>query len=313
MTRRRSSAANDATATHRHYSPLRYPGGKSKLAPFVALLFERNQLCDGHYAEPYAGGAGVALYLLFGDYASRIHINDLDRSLYAFWYGVLNHTDEFCKRIVDTRLTIAEWRRQRRVQEEKETNALLELGFSTFFLNRTNRSGIIASGGVIGGLKQTGNWGIDARYNARDLVRRIERIASLGSRITLTNLDALEFLTRCSEQLPAKALVYLDPPYFVKGQQKLYANYYGPGDHAAVADALESVLWRWVVSYDAVPEIRRLYRDYRKREYDLRYTAAGSYDGSELMFFSPGLDVPRGVNPADKETFPTSLRRAVSA
>lgn len=289
---------------HRHYSPLRYPGGKSKLAPFIALIFESNQLCDGHYAEPYAGGAGVALALLYGDYASRIHINDLDRSLFAFWHSVLNDTEELCRRVVNTRLSIAEWRRQRRVQDDKENATLLELGFSTFFLNRTNRSGIIASGGVIGGLKQTGEWGIDARYNAADLVRRIERIAALSSRITLTNDDALAFIAKAKASLPAKSLVYLDPPYFVKGQQKLYANYYGPGDHAAVATSLDDAPWPWVVSYDAAPEIRRLYRDYRKREYDLRYTAAERYLGSELMFFSSTLRIPRGVNPLDKETFP---------
>jgi DNA adenine methylase len=107
-----------------------------------------------------------------------------------------------------------------------------------------------------------------------------------------------------------KSLVYLDPPYFVKGQQKLYANYYGPDDHAAVAAALVGARWPWLVSYDSVPEIRRLYRGYKKREYDLRYTAAGSYMGSEVMFFSDGIDLPRGVNPVDKATFEAVSRRS---
>lgn len=302
MSRRQTPTAAPS-ANHRHYSPLRYPGGKSKLAPFIALLFESNQLCDGHYAEAYAGGAGVALALLYGDYASRIHINDLDRSIFAFWHSVLNDTENLCRCIKNARLSIAEWRRQRRVQDDKATAPLLELGFSTFFLNRTNRSGIIASGGVIGGLKQEGEWGIDARYNAADLVRRIERIAALRSRISLTNNDALDFIRNAKASLPARSLVYLDPPYFVKGQ-KLYANYYGPDDHAAVATSLDGARWPWVVSYDAAPEIRRLYREYRNREYDLRYTAAKRYLGSELMFFSPGLKIPRGVNPLDKDTFP---------
>ena len=308
---KRRSAKPDIIANHRHYSPLRYPGGKSKLAPFITLLFEHNQLCDGHYAEPYAGGAGVALSLLYGDYASRIHINDLDRSVFAFWHSVLNATEDLCRRVIDTQLTVAEWKRQRHVQTSKDTAPLLELGFSTFFLNRTNRSGIIGSGGVIGGLKQTGGWGIDARYNARDLVRRIERVASLSSRIALTNLDALVFLQCARATLPAKSLVYLDPPYFVKGQQKLYANFYGPDDHDEVAKAVADSPWPWVVSYDAAPEIRRIYRGYRKREYDLRYSAAGNYLGSELIFFSAELRVPRGVNPIKPDTFPESVATKV--
>jgi DNA adenine methylase len=296
MTRRPTTSAG-TVALNRYYSPLRYPGGKGKLAPFVSRLFDENGLGDGHYAEPYAGGAGVALALLFGEYASRVHINDLDRSIFSFWHSVLYEPEALCRLVTDTRLSIAEWRRQRRVQEQKDTVSLLELGFSTFFLNRTNRSGIIASGGVIGGLDQSGKWGMDARYNASDLVRRIQKIAAYGSRISLTNLDALDFLQAAKTTLPANSLVYLDPPYFVKGQQKLYANFYRADDHAAVASALTNCPWYWVVTYDAAPEIRRLYREYRKRDYDLRYTAAGSYLGSELIFFSPSLRVPRGVRP----------------
>jgi DNA adenine methylase len=296
--RRRSTTATETTAVlHRYHSPLRYPGGKSKLAPFIARLFEANGLCDGAYAEPYAGGAGVALFLLFGDYASRVHINDLDRSIYAFWHCVLNETEWLSRKINDTRLSVAEWRRQHEVQTQKADAPLRELGFSTFFLNRTNRSGIIGSGGVIGGLKQKGEWGIDARYNKADLVRRITRIARMKGRIGLTNQDALVFLASLKEELPQKALVYLDPPYFVKGKQKLYANYYGDEDHEDVSTALVGAPWPWVVSYDAVPAIRRLYRDYRSREYEIRYTAAGSYVGSEMIFFSPGVVVPRGLKP----------------
>jgi DNA adenine methylase len=307
MSRRRGTSVAGAII-NRHYSPLRYPGGKAKLAAFIELLFNENSLCDGHYAEPYAGGAGVALALLFGDYAARIHINDLDRSVYAFWHSVLNETEALCKLISDTPRTVPAWRLQRQIQQDKESASLLALGFSTFFLNRTNRSGIIASGGLIGGIEQKGEWGMEARYNAPDLIRRVEKIAAFGSRISLTNYDALAFLEHAGSTLPVKSLVYLDPPYFVKGQQKLYANYYRADDHAAVASALSNYAWPWVVSYDAAPEIRRLYRSYRVREYDLRYTAAGSYMGSEVMFFSPKLRLPRGVNPIDKDTFP--LRRA---
>lgn len=282
----------------RFSSPLRYPGGKGKLAPFIQSVFRDNRLTGGHYAEPYAGGASIALSLLFGEYATHIHINDLDRSIFAFWHSVLNETETVCRWVQDKRVTIAEWKRQRGIQQHKDKASLLELGFSTFFLNRTNRSGIIASGGMIGGNDQSGRWKIDARYNAPDLIRRIERIAEYRDRISIYNEDAEVFLGTVTHTLPERSLVYLDPPYYVKGQQRLYASYYRPDDHARIAETLVSCPWRWVISYDAAPEVLALYEDYPCLLYSLRYTAAGSYEGEEAMFFSPGLQVSRSVTGA---------------
>lgn len=285
-----------ASAENKHLSPLRYPGGKSKLANFVKLLFRANNLMDGEYAEPYAGGASVALALVLGEYASVVHINDLDRSIFSFWNAVLNDTEELCRRISQRRVSIAEWRRQRAIQDESATADSLDLAFSTFFLNRTNRSGIIASGGIIGGENQNGEWGIDARYNKSVLIKRIERIARYRERISVTQYDASDFLQEVVNELPARSLTYLDPPYFVKGQ-RLYANYYRPEDHAAIAGRLAATDRRWIVSYDNVPEIRALYTDYNTTSYALRYSAAARYEGTEIMIYSPGLIAP-DVHPA---------------
>ena len=199
----------------RYPSPLRYPGGKGKVANYLKLLMLRNGLVGSEYVEPYAGGASVALALLFERYASHVHINDLNRSVYAFWNAVLERTDELCDLVGRVDVTVEEWYRQREVQHQDDSDPLV-LGFSTFFLNRTSRSGIIG-GGIIGGKDQTGAWKIDARYRPEDLVRRIRRIARYRSRITLTRLDAADMLR---DTLPAidSAFVYLDPPYYVKGE-----------------------------------------------------------------------------------------------
>src|SRR4030067_1583777 len=155
------------------YSPLRYPGGKGKVADYFKQIYKENLLYDGVYVDPYAGGASVALSLLFNEYASKIIINDIDRSIFAFWYSVLNKTDRFCRLIKDIPLTIDTWEAQKKIQEEKNRHGLLKVGFSTFFLNRTNRSGILGAG-VIVGRQQTGKWKIDARYNKAELINRIE-------------------------------------------------------------------------------------------------------------------------------------------
>lgn len=276
----------------RYVSPLRYPGGKAKLADFVKAILEQNRLLDGHYVEPYAGGASVALSLLVDEYVSRVHINDLDPAVHAFWHSVLHDTDALCRLIRDKRVSAAEWRRQRAVQETPTTADALALGFSTFFLNRTNRSGIIASGGMIGGNDQSGKWKLDARYNKVALIRRIERIARYRDRISLHCSDALELLKKLIPTLPPKSLLYLDPPYYVKGQRRLYANFYEHADHARVAALVTRAPLPWIVSYDDVPPIRKLYRGFRVIRYHLSYSARDRYDGAEAMFVSAGLRVP---------------------
>lgn len=280
-----------------HFTPLRYPGGKAKLAAYVKSLMKENRLLDGEYVEPYAGGAAIALELLFHDYVSCIHINDVSRHVHAFWKGVLNHTEEFCRLVMKTPLTVAQWDKQKKVLENGTSHGELELGFATFFLNRTNRSGIL-NGGIIGGRDQTGPWKIDARYNAKELVRRIEAIARMRGKIKLTRQDALKFLMNGVSRWPEATLIYLDPPYYVKGRD-LYYDFYEHEDHERVANfVLKSITrQRWIVSYDNVPAIRSLYKGTRCVAYNIGYSARSASQGSEVMFFSHGLKVPRLIGP----------------
>jgi len=274
------------------YTPLRYPGGKGKFAGYVKELFVANKLLDGHYVEPFAGGAGIAIELLLQDYIEHAHINDLDRSIYAFWHSVLMETDALCDLIECTPVNIEEWFRQRGIQQSAEGITLLELGFSTFFLNRCNRSGII-KGGVIGGKSQDGKWKLDARFNKPDLLSRIRQIARFKSRINLHNSDAEDFLKAVVPSTPQNTLVYLDPPYYVKGKG-LYTNHFMHDDHVRLAEQVAAGVagTRWVVSYDNVPQIGLLYSEFRNMVYQLSYSAAERYQGSEIMFFSNELVIP---------------------
>jgi DNA adenine methylase len=272
-----------------HKSPLRYPGGKGKVANYVKLLMLENGLIGRDYVEPYAGGASVALELLFEDYADTIHINDLNPGVHCFWQAVLEETAELCDRIESTPVTMDEWHRQRAVANSGDSNGI-DLGFATFFLNRTNRSGII-SGGVIGGKDQTGEWKLDARYNTADLIARIRKIGRHRTRIDLTNLDASEFLLKWTATDEPPSFIYLDPPYFVKGAG-LYDNFYGPDDHASVAAMVRELAHPWIVSYDAAPPITSLYQGFDHMRYSLSYSANTRGLGSEIMFFSPGLRRP---------------------
>lgn len=274
-------------------TPLRYPGGKGKFCHFIKQVFEANGLLDGHYVEPYAGGAGVALELLFHEYASNIHINDFDPAVYAFWVAAVNHTDELCRLISDTQVNMENWHKYRSIMDSSDHHSLLELAMATFFLNRTNRSGILKAG-VIGGKAQSGKWKLDVRFNKEDLIRRIDLIGRYKNRIKVYNLDAAQFLDVLVPVLPAKSLIYLDPPYYVKGSG-LYRNFYNHEDHVQIAEALGQVDRPWIVSYDNVPEIKEIYSQYRQDEYFLSYTAQQKKKGSEVMIYGPGITAPLDV------------------
>ena len=272
-------------------SPLRYPGGKNKLSAFIAKICVDNNI-NGHYVEPYSGGASVALFLLLEGFVQKITINDKDRSIYAFWHSVLNRPKQLCDLIENAELTIEEWKKQKEVQNNKKTANLLDLGFSTFYLNRTNRSGII-NAGVMGGVLQDGNYLMDCRFNKRELIERIKKIAKNKKNIRLYKKDAIKLIDKIQQEATDENIVfYFDPPYYLKSSS-LYMNHYQDNSHLIVSEKIKSIQnIKWIVSYDNVPEIQNLYSDCSKKEYSFKHTAYNSRVGQEILFFSPTLKQP---------------------
>ena len=274
------------------FTPLRYPGGKARFAPLIAEVIQRNGLQGGHYLEPYAGGAGVALVLLFDGVVEHAHINDADPAVAVFWRVATRSTRELIDLVANEPVTMDAWHHWRAVMLGDKNGSELERGFATLFMNRTNRSGIL-KGGVIGGKSQAGTYKVDERFMRDELCIRLERIGQHSDFINVYEEDAYELLLRCHQFLPQKSLVYLDPPYYVKGEG-LYRNFYQHKDHLKIAHLLGSTRFRrpWVVSYDAAEEIKDMYAYARSMSYGLHYTAQRRYTGSEVMFFSPRLVAP---------------------
>lgn len=275
----------------RYRTPLRYPGGKQRLAPFIAEILEHNNAVGWNYVEPYAGGAGVAIELLLERKVRHIYLNDSSVHIYAFWKAMLSDPDAFCRRISRASLTLESWRRHREVVRHPGKHELHDVGFSTFFLNRCNRSGVLTAG-VIGGAGQRGRWRIDARFPRNELIKRIETLAAHRRRITVSNLDAEAFMEQRVNALPPTTLVYCDPPYFARAE-RLYLNVYEPADHARLAKSIQTKLKRpWVVSYDHNSTIAELYRNRRRFWYSIQYSAIRAYEGSEFFIFADGLKIP---------------------
>lgn len=282
-----------------NFSPLRYPGGKGKLAPYIEAILQMNGLEGAHYAEPFAGGSAVALSLLFLERVKEIHINDLDWSVYAFWKAITEHTEEFIEKINETEITLDTWYQQREIKKLSSNN-ILEVGFATFFLNRTNRSGIL-NGGMIGGLSQQGQWKIDCRFNKFDLINRIRRIGLFKTRINITNFDASVFLSEYIDSVQHDCLIYIDPPYYVKGAC-LYQNHFSHDDHIALSQKVKMInRHKWLVSYDHVEQIKHMYRDCEQEDFSIGYSARNHSKGAEVMIFCPKLKRPSTIYTSKKE------------
>ena len=273
-------------------TPLRYPGGKSVTTPLFIDLIKVNELKGVSYAEPYAGGAGTAINLLLGGYVDRIFINDASIGIYSFWRYVLEESDSFIKTILETPVDLEHWRYFHEFVKTAKCPSF-ELGFATFFLSRTSRSGILTAGPIGGTTEEKQNrakYRIDCRYNKTDLISRIQKISKHRGNIVVSNKDAIDFLITLPED--GMNLVYLDPPYFNQGKY-LYLNYYSSDDHKFLSEYLsQTTNFRWVLSYDNVAEIRDFYKCFDLYEFQLNYTAQRIKYGSELLTHSPDLKMP---------------------
>lgn len=280
-------------------SPLRYPGGKNRLAGFISLVIQNLNLPNCTYVEPFAGGAGVALSLLLNGTVDNIIINDYDKAIYSFWRAIKYEPDALIDRIEETPITIEEWHRQKRIYT-LATSYSLDLAFATLFLNRTNRSGIL-NAGPIGGYSQSGEWKLNVRFDKEALIAKITAIAKYRKNITVYNKDIISLLRNYAPGFGDNVFFYFDPPYYNKGQ-KLYKNFFSHQDHQRIHDVIaQEIATPWIITYDDVDEIADLYADFAMRRFDLTYSAANKGTASELMFFSDIHSCPTQRQLADNK------------
>lgn len=277
-------------STTRRYSaasPLRYPGGKAALAGFFKGLIDDLGIQSPRYVEPFAGGVGAGLALLVDDAVASIVINDVDPAVFSFWNSVVNDTQSFLDLVVDTPVTLDEWHLQRDTYRRADRRDRLALGFAFFYLNRTNRSGIL-NAGVIGGQAQAGKYLIGARYYRDELVRRIEAIGALRDRIAVSDEDGGSLIESLAGD--PGAFFYIDPPYVRMGDS-LYLNAFSLEDHANLSETINGASQsHWVLTYDISDYVRELYSGRYIREFELQYSASRAGIARELLISSLSVE-----------------------
>ena len=275
------------------YSPLRYPGGKTQLSKFVMNLLKINRLNNITYTEPFAGGFGAGLELLFNDEVSNVIINDYDIAIYSIWYAILNETRRLINDIKNIKIDIKEWENQEKIYNTLKENReySYELAFAAYFLNRTNRSGII-TGGPIGGKTQNGKYKLDCRFNKDKLSNKIEKISEYKDKINLYNLEANDFIDRIILKYnPEEIFVFFDPPYYEQGKN-LYTNFFEHHNHVNLKNKIDLLSeYFWILTYDNKEEILDIYKNYNKYVYSINYYAANIKKAKEILINSDRVTV----------------------
>lgn len=267
-------------------SPLRYPGGKTRLVNFLSRAIAKIGSINEKLTlvEPYAGGAGASLKLLYSGEVSKIIINDLDKAIYSFWKVTISDTDYLINKIKRVKIDIDEWKKQKKIYNNP-SSSIKKLAFATLFLNRTNRSGII-TGGPIGGKGQSGFWKINARFKKDMIIERLEKLKENKNKISVRNLDGISLLKQLEKNKSKNNyFIFLDPPYYQKGKS-LYMNHYLNKDHEKLSKYLNKSSLKWVMTYDDVSFIRNLYSQLRKSKFVINHSAYRSKPGKEIMIFS---------------------------
>lgn len=271
-------------------SPLRYPGGKTQLYTFINHTLNLNKINNATYCEPFCGGSGAAISLLLSNHVENVILNDYDKAIYSFWHAIIYDTKRFIAKINEIPINMISWREQREIYQTNNEKPHLgydfDLGFATFFLNRTNRAGII-TGGPIGGYAQVSEYKLDCRFNKKDLINKIEKIAEQKNRIRLYNLDAIDLINDVLLHCDKSSLfIYFDPPYYKQGK-RLYKNFFDDEKHVQLSVAIRLMdKFKWIGTYDNEARIREIYNDRNIYEYHLQYSANRKRKETELLFHS---------------------------
>lgn len=268
-------------------SPFRYPGGKAFLTDFVERGLKELDMRIEFYVEPFAGGAGAALNLLNRQAVERVVLNDLDIRMYSAWRAMLEENERFLEKLQSVSVDVATWKKCREIVTSPTNRYSFDLGFATFFINRTSRGGIVLGSGPTGGYKQESVWKIDARFYRETMLRRCKWIGDNAKRIAIHQERAISFLRKCAATLPqAQTYYFIDPPYVAAGS-RLYFNAMSPEDHAELSTFLiEGNLKNWVLTYDNHPLIRKLYSTMDLSQLEVGYSLRRSRNEKELLISS---------------------------
>lgn len=263
---------------------IRYPGAKNKLVKSILnslpeeLVVPLHVSSNVHYVEPFfgSGAIGIAVMRLMHRRAS-VTVADADIGIASLWRAVKDSPYELCRRIKQYAPSVESFYELKSL--DGTFTDTVDTGFRKLALHRISVSGFgYMAGGPIGGRSQAGDYTVDCRWRPDRMVSRVERLSALFNRfdnLQILHADVFDVLESANKTTASyeQTFVYLDPPYYEKGDQ-LYKHKFTPQNHEDLAAALKGADFDWAISYDDHPEIRRLYGGATVKRLEITYTNA---------------------------------------
>ena len=263
----------------------RYPGGKSKLRAKIVEQLNTQADDDLQYREPFLGGGSIGLRLLSDNSnITDIWINDKDIGIACLWTAAIQYYEEFKERVKSFVPSVAafyEFKAELTTISTlpEQRDHIVDIGFKKLAIHQISYSGLgTKSGGPLGGAAQKSAYKVDCRWSPGYICKKLDVIHNQLKNIQIhknccTNLDFITLI----EDTSCKCLLYLDPPYFLKGND-LYQHGFTIQDHERLASALRNTKHTWVLSYDDCDEIRDMYKWANIESMDVNYSITATKD-----------------------------------
>lgn len=232
--------------------PFPYIGGKRAIAGQIIALFPKHKT----YLEAFAGGAHV----LFRKDPSEVEVlNDLDGEMVNLFRVIQLHYEEFLRYLRFMVVSRNWFELFRSIEPTSLTD--IQRAVRQLYLMKNSYAGLVR--------RPNFRWSVTQNpgFNPERLPEVIEEA---HHRLARVQIECLPYEKAIARYDRATTLSYLDPPYFGRA---LYKFNFETGDFERMAELLENLRGKFVLSLNDLPEVRRIFKGFRFREIDLAYTA----------------------------------------
>lgn len=267
-------------------SPLRYPGGKNKLAKYIKKVLDYNRFKTKILVEPFVGGGSVSLNFLLNGWTEKVVIADRDQLIYSFWKTLFNNPDYLIRFIKDVDVNIENFYKYKEIATDKKIDDEKKLAEACLFLNRTSFSGILKNNaGPLGGKGQNSNYKINCRFNKKSLIEKIKYFSQFKNKVIVLLYNWKETI-KYVEKIKGndKTLFYFDPPFYKKADG-LYRYYFEEKEHLILSKKIKNLKNKWILSYDRAKKIREIYKEYIRGSFAFPYSINSPAKRIEKEYF----------------------------
>ena len=246
-------------------SPLRYPGGKSLAVGLIIEYFPDNLK---RLISPFIGGGSVEIAAAV-ELGIEVKAYDIFDILVNFWQIAIKDKNSLCNELLKLKPTKQIYKT---IKDELKSHWTKEVKLDSLMLARDYYFNFNLSygPGFLGWMSSI--YEDEAKY-----LKGVEKISSLN----LENLSVECSSFEKAFKLYPSDFFYLDPPYFLSGDSKMFRGIYPQRNfpihhngfnHELLAKLLKAHKGKFILSYNDCGWVRETYKEFKILEPKWQYT-----------------------------------------